>query len=54
MTESKRKTIQIQGNEKDELIDRVEAFAKKRGIATATAARILIRAELDREQERKK
>lgn len=41
------KCIQIKGPENDPLIMRVEAYARKRGIAVATVARMLIKDQLD-------
>lgn len=47
-----KKSIQITGAQDDPLITRIERFAEKRGIRTATAARMLIKAALDLEEKR--
>ena len=46
------KAIQIKGPADDPLLTRVEAFATKRGLQIATAARMLIKAALDTEEKR--
>lgn len=45
--------IQIKGAQDDELLTRLEKYAAKIGIAQATAARILIRKQLDAEEGKK-
>lgn len=44
--------VQIKGDKTDPLLVRLFAYAEKRGIQTATAARILIKAALDTEEKK--
>ena len=42
--------VQIKGSQEDTLLVRLEKYAEKRGLQTATAARLLIRTGLDEEE----
>ena len=57
MTDPKKpllRCVQIKGAQDDPLLIRLEQFATKIGIQTATAARLLLKGALDREASRGK
>ena len=47
------KAIQIKGPENDPLLNRLYRYADKKGLQVATAARMLLKAALDTEENRR-
>lgn len=46
------RAVQIKGDQDDSLLIRLEAFATRRGLQQASAARMLLKAALDAEERR--
>jgi hypothetical protein len=51
-TKPRGKCLQIKGGPEDALLTRLDAYAQKIGIPPATAARLLLRAALDRSESK--